>query len=209
VTVRDVLVLDYGKGNLHSVGKALERVGARVALSGRRRDVEAARCVVLPGVGAFGDAMAALRDLGLVEAILAHVRAGKQFLGVCLGLQVLFERGLEFGDHVGLGLLPGLVRAFDTASVAGLKVPHMGWAATSVVSDCALFDGIPDGTHFYYVHSFVADARPDDVVATAVHGERFTAAVRLGERAFATQFHPEKSQSAGLRLLENFVWLDA
>ncbi|MFM7243867.1 MAG: imidazole glycerol phosphate synthase subunit HisH [Planctomycetaceae bacterium] len=194
-----VTIVDYGSGNLRSVQKAFEKLGTAARITDDPQVVAESERLVLPGVGAFGDAMRALRDRGLVEPIVAHVRADKPFFGICMGLQLLFETGLEGGRHDGLGLLSGEVVRFDLP--AGIKVPHMGWN-TVQWRDPATAEG--DGW-FYFVHSY--HARPSDasvVAAVTDYGGEFVSAVSRG-RLFATQFHPEKSQATGLGLLASFV----
>jgi len=191
-------IVDYGSGNLRSVQKAFERLGAAAAITSDPEAVAAADRLVLPGVGAFGDAMRELTGRGLVEPIQAHLRADRPFLGICMGLQLLFERGLEGGSHAGLGVLAGEVARFDLPP--GLKVPHMGWNAVSWREDRR-----SPADYFYFVHAY--HARPADpavIAATTDYGGPFCAAVRRG-RLFATQFHPEKSQGIGLRLLSDWL----
>jgi glutamine amidotransferase len=193
-------IVDYGSGNLRSVQKAFEKLGTPAAITSDPAAVAAAERLVLPGVGAFGDAMRELTARGLIEPIVAHLRADRPFLGICMGLQLLFETGLEGGRQAGLGILPGEVVRFDLP--AGLKVPHMGWNAVTWHGDRP---PSTDGEHFYFVHAY--HARPTEasvVAATADYGGPFCAAVRRG-RLFATQFHPEKSQAAGLRLLSEWL----
>ena len=193
-----VTIVDYGSGNLRSVQKAFEHLGAAATITDDPAVVADAERLVLPGVGAFGDAMRELRRRDLVAPILAHVRADRPFFGICMGLQLLFETGWEGGRHEGLGLLAGDVTRFELP--AGFKVPHMGWNTVAWRSGDR-----PGGEHFYFVHSY--HARPADetvVAAVADYGGPFCAAVARG-RLFATQFHPEKSQAAGLRLLQAFL----
>ena len=197
-----VTIVDYGSGNLRSVQKAFEHLGAAATITDDPQIVAAAERLVLPGVGAFGDAMRELRRRDLVEPIVAHVRADRPFFGICMGLQLLFNTGWEGGRHEGLGLLAGDVARFDLP--AGYKVPHMGWN-TVTWRPGACPTGCADGEHFYFVHSY--HARPADesvVAAVADYGGPLCAAVARG-RLFATQFHPEKSQAAGLRLLRAFL----
>jgi glutamine amidotransferase len=194
-----VTIVDYGSGNLRSVQKAFEKLGAAARITDDPQVVAESERLVLPGVGAFGDAMRALRDRGLVEPIVAHVRADKPFFGICMGLQLLFETGLEGGRHEGLGLLPGEVVRFDLP--AGIKVPHMGWNTVRWRNAAA---GAGEGW-YYFVHSY--HARPHDpavVAAMTDYGGEFVSAVSRG-RLVATQFHPEKSQATGLALLASFV----
>ncbi|HEY8925145.1 MAG TPA: imidazole glycerol phosphate synthase subunit HisH [Polyangia bacterium] len=210
-----VAVADMGSGNLRSVEKALTRAGADVVVTSDADAVTRADKVVVPGQGHFGACMAGLGREGgaLREAILASVRAGKPYLGICLGLQVLFESSEEVPGCPGLGLLPGTVRRFPSHDPA-LKVPHMGWNRTtrpagragggSGPSPAALAR-VPDGTFFYFVHSyFPVPARPEDVALECDHGVRFCAAVAR-DNIFASQFHPEKSQDAGAALLSAFI----
>jgi glutamine amidotransferase len=206
-----VTIIDYGSGNLRSVQKALERVGIAATITDDPNRVAESSRLVLPGVGAFRDAIEGLRGRGLVEPILEHIRADRPFLGICMGLQLLFESGSEGGHHAGLGVLAGEVSRFSLPSRLGtspempLKIPHMGW---NQVRWRKTQDAVPwgrDGDHFYFVHSYVARPRDEAVVAaTSDYGEPFCAAVARG-RLLATQFHPEKSQAAGLELLRSFI----
>jgi glutamine amidotransferase len=207
-----IAVIDYGMGNLRSVQKALQRVGGQdVRLVTTGAEVLAADKVVLPGVAAFGDAMAQLNRQGLVEPIRKAVAAGKPYLGFCLGLQLLFETGYEDGRFEGLGILKGeVVRLnFTPEMVAAqrLRVPHMGWNRVHWLRQGPMTAGIEDGSHLYFAHSYhvvPADAAISAGVTT--YGYQFTSVV-WRDNVFATQFHPEKSQQVGLRLLENFVKL--
>lgn len=198
-----IAVIDYGRGNLGSVEKAFSRLGMPALVTQEAQVVRDAEAVVLPGDGAFHDAMENLQRLGLLEPLRGCLDAGRPFLGICLGYQLLFTESEEFGQGKGLDLIPGAVRRFP----AGLKVPHMGWNTVEHRGDLALFDGIPSGAHFYFVHSYYPmTADPSLRVATCTYGLTFPAAVERGA-LFATQFHPEKSQRWGLRLLENFAAL--
>ena len=194
-----VTIIDYGSGNLRSVQKALERVGVEAHVTDDPNVVAESSHLVLPGVGAFGDAIRAIRGRGLVEPILAHIRADRPFLGICMGLQLLFESGSEGGHHEGLGVLAGEVTRFELPP--GMKIPHMGWNQVSWRTADTSQPAGNDGDHFYFVHSYVARPRDETVIAaTSDYGGPFCAAVARG-RLFATQFHPEKSQSAGMELL--------
>jgi imidazole glycerol-phosphate synthase subunit HisH len=196
-----IAVVDYGRGNLGSVEKALGRLGMRAVVTQDPRLVEDAEAVVLPGDGAFHDAMATLQALGLLEPIRDCLHDGRPFLGICLGYQLLFTESDEFGPGKGLDVITGAVRRFPD----GLKVPHMGWNDVAHRGDLSLFDGIPNGAHFYFVHSYYPEVTDASLrMATCTYGVTFAAAVERG-RLFATQFHPEKSQRWGLRLLENFA----
>jgi glutamine amidotransferase len=196
-----IAVIDYGRGNLGSVEKALERLGMRAVVTQDPRVIEDARALVLPGDGAFHDAMSNLQSLGLLEPLKTALDEGRPFLGICLGYQLLFTESEEFGQGKGLDVIPGTVRRFP----GGLKVPHMGWNTVEHQGDLRIFDGIPSGAHFYFVHSYYPSATdPSLPAATCTYGVTFPAAVGRGT-LFATQFHPEKSQRWGLRLLENFA----
>jgi imidazole glycerol-phosphate synthase subunit HisH len=196
-----IALIDYGSGNLRSAEKALTRVGGRVQIVSRREDVLTADAVVLPGVGAFGDCVSNLAKLDLVEAIREFIATGKPFLGICVGLQMLFEGGEESPGVAGLQVLPGTVPRFPAGK---LKVPHMGWNRLKIRRpECPLLQGVPDGS--YVVHSYYGQPRQQSVVAaTTEYGVEF-ASVLWRDNVFATQFHPEKSQAVGLRMLEKFV----
>jgi glutamine amidotransferase len=197
-----VTIVDYGSGNLRSVQKAFEHLGACAVITDDPDRVGAAQRLVLPGVGAFGDAMRELRARGLVEPVVAHLRADRPFFGICMGLQLLFETGWEGGRQEGLGVLAGDVSRFDLP--AGFKVPHMGWNTVSWRPERRPA-GCVDGEHFYFVHSYRARPLDDSVIAAVTdYGGPFCSAVARG-RLFATQFHPEKSQAVGLRLLAAFL----
>jgi glutamine amidotransferase len=197
-----IAIVDYGSGNLRSVQKAFERLGVEASITANPNTVAAAGRIVLPGVGAFGDAMRALHDRGLVEPIREHLRLDKPFLGICMGLQLLFETGWEGGRHDGLGVLAGDVMRFDLP--VGLKVPHMGWN-TVAWRGAGCPAGVEDEEHFYFVHSYHVRPRDESVIAAVTdYGGPFCSAVSRG-RLFATQFHPEKSQAAGMRLLSSFL----
>ncbi len=208
--MKKVAVVDYGRGNLRSVQKALELVGLPARITRDPRDLSDAHAVVLPGVGAFRDCMNSLHSLGLVEPLLQSLQAGKPFLGICLGLQILFEESEEFGPAAGLGLLPGRVLRFpaDQTEMAGLKVPHMGWNTVRLTRESPLFRGIPAEAYFYFVHSYFVKPRdPAAVLGITEYGISFASVVHK-DRLVATQFHPEKSQRAGLKFLANFgAWI--
>jgi imidazole glycerol-phosphate synthase subunit HisH len=197
-----IAVVDYGMGNLRSVSKAIERVAphAEVRVTALPHEILSSDKVVVPGQGAMPDCMRQLAASGARDAVVEAARA-KPFLGICIGLQMLFERGEE-GDTAGLGLLEGEVPRFR---LTGLKIPHMGWNEVAQVRPHALWAGIPDSSRFYFVHSYYPAPRDAALTAaTAVYGRPFTCAVAR-DNIFAVQFHPEKSQSAGLQLLSNFV----
>jgi len=193
-------VVDYGRGNLRSVAKALERVGASVRVAASPAGLKGASGVLVPGVGAFGDAMAALRRRGFVGFLRRRAADGGPMLGVCLGLQLFCADSDEFGLHKGFGFFNAPVRRFGR----GLKVPHMGWNAVAHDPACPLFEGLEQGRPYYFLHSYRAAAGGEGVAAESEYGrERFAAALWRGN-LFATQFHPEKSQADGLRLYHNF-----
>jgi glutamine amidotransferase len=203
--LQKIVIVDYGMANLRSVQKAFEKVGYAAQISGEPDQVGGCDKLVLPGVGAFRDAIARLHEAGLAEPILDHVRAGKPFFGICLGLQLLFNRSYEDGQFTGLDLFPGDVVRFE--NVPGLKVPHMGWNQLRVRRPAPQLESFPQGGSVYFVHSYFA--RPRDahlVAAEADYPTPFTAAI-WHENVFATQFHPEKSQALGLEMLRRFAGL--
>jgi glutamine amidotransferase len=198
-----IVIVDYGMANLRSVQKAFERVGASAEISGDPKRMAAADKVVLPGVGAFRDAIARLREVRLVAPIVEHIDSGKPFLGICLGLQLLFTRSHEDGLYEGFNVLAGDVVRFPAQP--GLKVPHMGWNALRFRKKCPLFEGLNDGDAVYFVHSYYPEPLDHGVIsAEADYPTPFTAAV-WRDNVFATQFHPEKSQKVGLTMLSNFA----
>ena len=200
-----IAIVDYGMGNLRSVQKAFEKVGAAAQIVGEPEAIARAEKVVLPGVGAFADAIDVLRSRSLAEPIVESIRAGKPFFGICLGLQLLFEIGHEDGRHEGLGVLAGEVKRFELP--VEYKVPHMGWNQVRIRRDSPILAGTPSDAYFYFVHSYyAAPADPSLVALEADYGGPFCAAVAR-DNLFATQFHPEKSQADGLRLLANFAAL--
>ncbi len=197
-----IVIIDYGMGNLRSVQKGFERVGAKALVSRNVDDITLADKLVLPGVGAFPECMKNLTKFGLVEAVLDFLKSGKPFLGICLGLQLLFDESEEFGLNPGLKVIHGKVKAFDRNM--GLKIPHMGWNQIIFEREIPIFRGIDSGSFFYFVHSFYVD--PDnlsDVASLTEYGVTFASAIAR-ENIFAVQFHPEKSQKNGLKILENF-----
>lgn len=197
-------IVDYGMGNLRSVQKAFEHLGVAAEITTNPRDLATADKVILPGVGAFRDAIAELKRLDFVSALKDHVASGKPFLGICLGLQLLFDVSYEDGEYEGLGIVPGQVVRFPPQP--DLKVPHMGWNSLSITQpNCPLFQGVTAGSHVYFVHSYhVVPTDKSVIAATSDHGGPFVAAIARGNLV-ATQFHPEKSQKVGLQLLKNFA----
>jgi glutamine amidotransferase len=199
-------IVDYGMGNRRSVEKALERVGASVTVTAEHDALRAADGLVLPGVGAFPKAMENLRALGLDELLAERVSAGVPLLGICLGLQLLFDRSTELGGAEGLGLVEGPVTALEAD---GLKLPHIGWNLVRWHGPSPLTDGLPDECAFYHVHSFAPrPAHEGDVLGEAEYGEPFPSAVAR-DNIYGVQFHPEKSSAVGLRLLGNFAAIAA
>ncbi len=200
-----VVIVDYGLGNLFSVKKAFEHAGADVKITSGAEEIRAADRIVLPGVGAFGDGMEFLRAKGLDRVLTGEILGKKKpFFGICLGLQLLAEKGVEYGDHRGLEWIRGTVVKLTAAS-QGLKVPHIGWNTVTIARETPLLAGLKEPKDFYFVHSFHLEcADESDLVATADYGGPVTAAIQRGN-VFATQFHPEKSQENGLKLIENFL----
>jgi glutamine amidotransferase len=196
-----IAILDYGMGNLRSVEKALEHIGATAQIGNDAGAVRDADGVILPGVGAFPKAMERVHELGLDELIAERRDAGVPILGICLGLQLLFDSTTELGGAAGLGLLSGEVDGLDAD---GLKVPHIGWSPVRWEKESRLTDGIETETPFYFVHSFAPRAGAGELLGSAAYGERFTCAAER-DNVFGVQFHPEKSSAAGLRLLSNFT----
>jgi imidazole glycerol-phosphate synthase subunit HisH len=200
-----ICILDYGMGNLRSVEKALEHVGATATIANDAATIRAADGLILPGVGAFPRAMEGVRELGLEELIVEQRDAGVPILGICLGLQLLFDSTTELGGAAGLGLLAGEVDGLDAP---GLKIPHIGWSPVRWEKQSRLTEGIDSETPFYLVHSFAPQPGADDLLGTAAYGARFACAAER-DNVFGVQFHPEKSSAAGLRLLSNFAGICA
>lgn len=205
VEVLMIIIVDYGMGNLRSVQKGFEKIGCSARISREVQDIKGADHLVLPGVGAFPECMRNLARLNLIDPIKEFIFSSRPFLGICLGLQLLFEESEEFGIHEGFKVVPGTVKAFERNM--GIKIPHMGWNQVFFQNQCRLFEGIEDGSYFYFVHSFyVVTDDPTDVAAETEYGINFTSAVCRGN-VYATQFHPEKSQEKGLKILKNFARL--
>jgi glutamine amidotransferase len=202
-----IAIIDYDMGNLRSVEKALERVGAEAVVTRSPDVIKGASHVVLPGVGAFSECMKKLEGYGLVEPVIRSIESGKPFLGICLGLQLLFEESTEFGLHRGLGMIKGKVIRFPSGLKADggeLKVPHMGWNAIRKEKPSPLLKDVPDGSYFYFVHSYYAACEDAQVnLTTTNYGVDFVSSI-AADNVFACQFHPEKSQKMGLKVLKNF-----
>jgi imidazole glycerol-phosphate synthase subunit HisH len=196
-----IAIIDYGAGNLRNVFMAFRRLGVEAILTDDPREVAQAKALVLPGVGSFGETMANLRSRHLDEMIVGAIQDGLPFLGICIGMQVLFEVGEEMGEHQGLGIVPGRVRRFS----ADVTVPHMGWNQIHQAKASPLWDGVPDGSYAYFVHSYYCVTPDEELVAARTdYDEGFVSAVARGSMA-AIQFHPEKSQDVGERILANFA----
>ena len=200
-----IAIIDYGAGNLFSVKNALDYLHIETMITANPADLDAADGLILPGVGAFRDAMTMLNNSGFTEAIKQQTAAGKPLLGICLGMQMLFEKGYEFGETDGLGLIPGCVQLIDGG---GLKIPHMGWNDLTVLHDCALSEGVQDGDYVYFVHSYYLKADDENIVAaTTEYGGTIIHASVQKDNIYACQFHPEKSSTVGLQILKNFAAL--
>lgn len=198
-----IVIIDYGMGNLRSVQKGFEKVGAEAKLTRNKKEIKRASAIVLPGVGAFRDCMENLEKYGLVEPLLQSIEKGKPYLGICLGLQILFSESEEFGSHKGLDLISGKVVKFKPDLEH--KVPHMGWNTIEKEKEVPALKGLESGDFFYFVHSYYVVAEEVQWISTfTTYGEAFVSSI-CKENLFATQFHPEKSQLKGLRILENFV----
>lgn len=200
-----IALVDYGAGNVRSVHKALEAVGGDVRLAREPGPIRTAEKVVLPGVGAFADCMSGLRRAELLDALREAVEQDKPLLGICVGMQVMFDEGEEMGRHAGLGWLPGRVVRFPGDIVAeGLKIPHTGWNQIQPGGEHPLLRGLPRGAWVYFSHAYYCDASPEHVVATTDYGGPFASVVGRAQ-IYGVQFHPEKSQRVGLEVLRNFV----
>ena len=200
-----LVVVDYGVGNLFSLVSSLKSLGAEVVVSGDREIIEKADKIILPGVGAFGDAMAKLRESGLDTVVIECAKRGVNLMGICLGMQLLFDRSTEYGEHQGLGLIRGEVVALEGKIDKDLKIPHIGWNALNKTCESRLLRFISEGECVYFVHSYYA-SQADGVISTAQYGIPVTACVEKGN-VYGCQFHPEKSGEVGLRILKAFIEL--
>ena len=199
-----IAIVDYGVGNLFSLKSSLIAIGADAVVTADPQVLRSADKIILPGVGAFGDAAKKLTDSGLADVLIEEAKTGKPLLGICLGMQLLFEVGYEYGTHRGLGLIPGEIRPIAEVIPAGLKIPHIGWNGLSFPGEkSSLFRYIKEGDHVYFVHSYYAANCGDAVIATAEYGAPLTAAAQRGN-VFGCQFHPEKSGEVGLNILRAF-----
>ena len=199
-----IAIVDYGVGNLFSLTCSFRAIGAEAKLTSDRAEIEAADKIVLPGVGAFGDAAKKLFSSGLAEVVIAEAKKGKPILGICLGMQLLFDKSYEYGCHNGLGLIKGEIRPITDVIPAGYKVPHIGWNALTFPKKNKLFQYLIEGSYVYFVHSYYATGCDESVIATTEYGGLLTAAVASGN-VYGCQFHPEKSGEVGLKILKAFV----
>jgi glutamine amidotransferase len=198
-----IIIIDYGMGNLRNVQKGFEKIGFEAKLTRSKKEIGSASAIVLPGVGAFKDCMENLEKYGLIEPLLRSIESGKPYLGICLGLQILFSESEEFGSHKGLDLIRGKVVKFKPDPA--LKVPHMGWNTVEKEKEVPMLQGIESGDFFYFVHSYYVIPEETQWISTfTTYGKPFVSSIWKGN-LFATQFHPEKSQQKGLRILEDFV----
>ena len=204
-----IAIVDYGVGNLFSLCSSLKYIGQDGIITGDPAEIENCDKIILPGVGAFGDAAAKLFDSGLAEVVVQESSRGKPLLGICLGMQMLFEKSYEFGEHRGLGLLRGAVAPIEPVIPSGYKIPHIGWNALMFKGSgkSPLFKYIDEGDYVYFVHSFHAEECENSIIATAEYGAELTAAVAEGN-IYGTQFHPEKSGSVGLSILKAFAEIE-
>lgn len=202
-----IAIIDYKVGNLFSLKSSLDKIGAEAIVTGDKEEIKKADKIILPGVGAFSDAARKLKESGLFELLIEEAKRGKPIMGICLGMQLLFERSYEYGVHEGLGLIKGEVRPIEEVIPKGLKVPHIGWNALSIKKDSKLFKYIKDGDFVYFVHSYYG-AKCDSVIAESEYGAFLTAAVEKGNVS-GCQFHPEKSGVVGLNILRAFCESEA
>lgn len=199
-----IAVIDYGVGNLFSLTSSLRAIGAECVVTGDPDVIKQADKILLPGVGAFEDAKKKLSESGLDELIISEVKAGKKILGICLGMQMLFERSFEYGEHEGLGLLKGSVISMDGVIPKELKIPHIGWNSLHIVKEHPIFKYVKENDYVYFVHSYFASGCDESLLASTEYGANLTAAVALGNVS-GTQFHPEKSGDVGLSILKAFA----
>lgn len=202
-----IAIIDYGVGNLFSLSSSFKAIGYDTVVTGNAEEIKKADKVILPGVGAFSDAIAKLRSSGLDQVVCEEARSGKPLMGICLGMQMLFERSCEYGTHQGLGLIPGEVIPMENTLPNELKIPHIGWNYLKIKKNNPLFKYINDGDFVYFVHSFYADNCEDSVIATTDYGKEITAVVAR-DNVYGCQFHPEKSGEIGLKILKAFCEME-
>lgn len=198
-----IAIIDYGVGNLFSLQSSLKSIGEDAIVTADRELISSAERIILPGVGAFSDAIAKLREGGMADFVIAQARAGKPLLGICLGMQMLFEKSLEYGEYEGLGLISGTVRPIADVIDKDLKIPHIGWNSLKIYDNSNVLKYTDEGEHVYFVHSFYADTDAKNITSTAEYSAELTASVASGN-VFGTQFHPEKSGEVGLKMLKAF-----
>ena len=197
-------IIDYGVGNLFSLKSSFEAIGEEVFVSGDKEELSKAQGLILPGVGAFEDAVAKLRENGLDKFVIEEAQKGKPLMGICLGMQLLFEKSFEYGEHIGLGLLKGQVVPMQNSIPAELKIPHIGWNALHIKkTDCPLFENLREDDCVYFVHSYYAQGCEESLAATTEYGKELTAAV-CKDNVYGCQFHPEKSGEVGMKILRSF-----
>lgn len=196
-----IAIIDYGAGNIFSVKNALDYLGVPSVLTKDKSEIESADSLILPGVGAFPEAMKKLGESGLIETVRTEAKK-KPFLGICLGMQMIFDKGYEFGVTDGLGLIHGTVEPIEAP---GMIIPHMGWNSLEFNRDCPMLSGVDNGEYVYFVHSFAAKCSADDVAAYTEYSGKVTALVYDGKTVFGSQFHPEKSGAVGMKMLKNFA----
>lgn len=199
-----IAIIDYGVGNLFSLSRSLEAIGAEAVITRDPDTIKSAERIILPGVGAFGDAMDKLKENGMDELIRQQAALGKPLMGICLGMQLLFEKSLEFGEHEGLSLIPGTVRPIADVIDPALKIPQIGWNALRKTNPYYILQDVKDGECVYFVHSYYADTEAKYIIADTEYSARLTAAVANGN-VCGCQFHPEKSGNTGLRILKSFA----
>ena len=200
------VIIDYGVGNLFSLASSIKKIGEEAVVSSDKDIILQADRIILPGVGAFGDAIAKLNESGLSDIIMEEVSKGKPLLGICLGMQLLFEKSFEYGENKGLGLIKGEIRALSEVVPGNLKIPHMGWNGLRFKKDSPVFNGLAEGDEVYFVHSFAGFYCEESLTATAEYSVEVTAAVN-NKNIYGVQFHPEKSGEKGLKILKNFCRL--
>lgn len=201
-----VAIIEYGVGNLFSLKSSLDKIGVQSIVTRNKDEIRAADRIILPGVGAFGDAASKLRESGLFDFIKEEAASGKPIMGICLGMQLLFEKSYEYGEHEGLGLIKGSIKSISDVIPTDYKIPHIGWNALEFKKDSLIFKYINNGEHVYFVHSFYGAECEESVIATSEYGSHLTAAVESGN-VYGCQFHPEKSGDTGLNILKAFCEL--
>lgn len=201
-----VAIIDYGVGNLFSLKSSFSAIGADAVVTSSKSELERAESIILPGVGAFCDAAKKLKDSGLEDTVISLAKAGKPLMGICLGMQLLFEKSYEYGEYRGLGLIKGEIRPIETVIPKGYKIPHIGWNSLEIRKPTPIFENVKNGEYVYFVHSYYAADCENSVTAVSDYGAPLTASVQDGN-IFGCQFHPEKSGETGLKILRSFVAL--